>query len=183
ALAATLDPVAGREKLSAALRRATAVEDIPGFCDDLDDVASRLGRAGAGGRRAGSLTRSEVVRFGAGLRAIEVRDAVWIAVDEGCLGSEQLWRELARRLPSPYDAAPLFLLGWTAFRTGSGALANIACDRALASDPDYSAAELLVVAVSRGVDPRRLPSLRAAGVVADDAPENNAPEDDEVGGG
>jgi len=71
-----------------------------------------------------------------------------------------VWVNLARRLPDPYGAAPLFLAGWRAFRDGNGALDCIAADLALAAEPDYSAAELLRTALARGVDPRSMPTLR-----------------------
>jgi hypothetical protein len=83
-----------------------------------------------------------------------------MAVDDGRLDGRALWRDLGRRLPSPYDASPLFLFGWAAWRAGDGALAGIAAERAIASDPGYSAADLLLAALARGVDPRRLPRLR-----------------------
>lgn len=101
-----------------------------------------------------------VARFAAALAVTGVRDAVWMAVDDRRLDGRPLWRELARRLPSPYDAAPLFLFGWAAWRAGDGALAGIAAERAVDSDPHYSAADLLLAAVAAGVDPRRLPRLR-----------------------
>jgi hypothetical protein len=101
-----------------------------------------------------------IARFGAALSAVSLRDAVWMAVDDGRLDGRPLWRDLARRLPSPYDAAPLFLFGWASWRAGHGALAGIAAERAVWSDPDYSAADLLLAALAHGVDPRRLPKLR-----------------------
>jgi len=100
------------------------------------------------------------VRFGAALAVTRVRDAVWMAVDDRRLDGRPLWRELGRRLPSPYDAPALFLFGWAAWRAGDGALAGIAAERAVGSDPHYSAADLLLAAVTSGVDPRRLPRLR-----------------------
>jgi hypothetical protein len=106
------------------------------------------------------VTDEEAVRFGVALTELAVRDAVWMAVDDGRLDGRPLWRELGRRLPSPYDAAPLFLFGWAAWRSGDGALAGIAAERAVASDAEYSAADLLLAALARGVDPRRLPRLR-----------------------
>ncbi len=99
-------------------------------------------------------------RFAVGLSRLAVRDPVWIAIDDGRLDGRPLWRELARRLPSPYDAAPLFLFGWATWRSGDGALAGIAAERAVASDPGYTAADLLLAALAQGVDPRRLPRLR-----------------------
>jgi hypothetical protein len=101
-----------------------------------------------------------VARFGAALGGIAVRDAVWMAIDDGRLDGRPLWRDLARRLPTPYDAPPLFLFGWAAWRAGDGTLAGIAAERAVGSDPGYSAADLLLAALARGVDPRRLPKLR-----------------------
>jgi uncharacterized protein DUF4192 len=106
------------------------------------------------------LDAETVARFGAGLSGIALRDAVWTAVDDERLDGRPLWRELARRLPAPYSAAPLFLFGWAAWRSGDGTLAGIAAERAVASDPGYSAADLLLAALSHGIDPRRLPRLR-----------------------
>ncbi len=101
-----------------------------------------------------------VARYGAALNGRALRDSMWTAIDDGRLNGRGLWRELARRLPSPYDAAPLFLYGWASWRSGDGALAGIAADRAVASDPRYSAADLLQAAVTYGLDPRRTPRLR-----------------------
>jgi len=72
----------------------------------------------------------------------------------------QLWVNLARRLPNPYDGAPLFLAAWSTWRDGNGALAGIAAELALESDPGYSAADLLLAALARGLDPHTLPKLR-----------------------
>jgi uncharacterized protein DUF4192 len=103
--------------------------------------------------------RPTAARFGAALAVLAQRDAVWTAIDHGRLDGRPLWRALARVLPSPYDAAPLFLYGWAAWRDGNGAQAGIAAERAVASDPRYSAADLLLAALTQGVDPRRLPRL------------------------
>ncbi len=101
-----------------------------------------------------------LVRFGAALSTTEVRDACWLAVEGGRVDGEALWRELGRRLPAPYDAAPLFLFGWQRWRNGDGVLAGIAARRALDSDAEYTAATLLQLAVTDGLDPFRTPRLR-----------------------
>ncbi|MDT4893281.1 MAG: hypothetical protein QOE97_2316 [Pseudonocardiales bacterium] len=111
---------------------------------------------------AGPLPDERVARFGVALTAIEVRDSVWLAIDSGRLDGRELWRDLGRRLPPPYDAAPLFLTGWSAWRHGNGVVAGEAARRALVSDPGYSAAELLVSALAGGVDPTRMPALGAS---------------------
>ena len=71
-----------------------------------------------------------------------------------------LWLELARRLPSPHELAPLLLFGWSAWRAGDAAVAGMAADRALAVDPGYSAADLLLAAVTSGMNPHTMPRLR-----------------------
>jgi hypothetical protein len=102
----------------------------------------------------------EVARFGVALSDRALRDAAWMAVDDDRLDGRALWRELAVRLPAPYQATPLFLLGWRAWRHGNGALARVAADRVLAADPQYSPADLLLAALTHGMDPRRVPRLR-----------------------
>lgn len=111
-------------------------------------------------RTGNPVPMAELAQFAVALRTYSVRDAVWLAVDDRRLNGQPLWRQMATELPGPYDAAPLFLLGWQARRDGDGALANIAADKALAADPAYSAADLLLAVLARGMDPRRLPTLR-----------------------
>lgn len=127
----------------------------------------RLGRrellAAARAADRGDLELDErtAARLGVALRRTAVRDALWSAADTDRIDGRELWRALARRLPAPYDAAPLFLFGWGSWRHGNGALANVACDRAIASDPRYSAADLLLAALAHAVDPRRVPRMQA----------------------
>lgn len=106
------------------------------------------------------LDAATAAEFGVALRSIAVRDALWTAGDTGRIDGRNLWQELARRLPPPYDTPPLFLFGWSSWRHGNGALANIACDLALAGDPSYSAADLLLAALTSALDPRRVPRMR-----------------------
>jgi hypothetical protein len=172
ALAAVLDPLpdAERDRLGPLLgeHEDAAVRAV------LDGHAARYDRSvkralfAAARRVDAPLDRSdrveiadgEVARFGVGLGAHAVRDSVWMAANDGRIDGRILWLDLVRRLPSPYDAAPLFLYGWCSWRAGNGALAAIAAERAVASDPAYSAADLLLAALARGLDPRRLPKLR-----------------------
>ena len=107
-------------------------------------------------------TDGDVAQYGVALQSYPVRDTVWLSVDHVRLAGIELWVNLAGRLPSPHDAAPLFLAGWSAYRDGNGALAGIAAERALASDPGYSAGGLLLAALGPGIDPSQLPKLRSA---------------------
>jgi hypothetical protein len=107
------------------------------------------------------LTDRVLARFGVALRCVDVRDPVWLAIDDGRLDGLPLWQELSRRLPTAFDAPPAFLGGWAAWRAGNGALARIAVERALTADPDYRAADLLLSALDRALDPRSVPRLGA----------------------
>ena len=168
ALEALLDPLppSARDRLASAVEQA----EHAGVAAALDGHARRFERSVKRALFAAARESIEpgwtgvdevaAARFGAALSGIAVRDAVWMAVDDGRLDGRPLWRDLARRLPPPYDAAPLFLFGWAAWRSGDGTLAGIAAERAVSSDPGYSAADLLLAALARGVDPRRLPKLR-----------------------
>jgi hypothetical protein len=106
---------------------------------------------------------STVCRFAVGLGDIAIRDVLWLAIDQQRLDGRALWLFLLQRLPPPHDCAPLFLFGWASWRDGAGTLAAMAAQRALAADPGYTAAELLLSAIRNGLDPFRTPKLRAAG--------------------
>lgn len=170
ALAATLDPVPREQR--DALEPLIAAHENAAVQAVLEGGWLRMERAGkraifAAARRADAadcagvrLNADDTARFGVLLSGVELRDAVWLAVDDRRLDGRELWRELARGLPEPYNAGAFFLYGWASWRAGNGALATMAAERTLASDPAYSAADLLLEALRRGIDPRRMPRLR-----------------------
>lgn len=169
ALVASLDPYpdARRELIRPLIDAAEHAAEDAGLAGDNQRHDRSVKRALFTAARAAddikggwTLSDPQAARFGVALRGIDQRDAVWMAIEDGRLDGHALWRELSRRLPGPYDAAPLFLFGWWAWRAGNGALAGIAVERAVRSDPGYSAADLLGAALARGLDPRRLPRLR-----------------------
>jgi hypothetical protein len=168
ALEALLDPLpdAAREALASgieAAEHAALQQAVEGHAQRHQRSVKRALFAAARGcdqPEWAGVTDAEAARFGVALSGAAVRDALWLAVDDGRLDGRPLWRELARRLPAPYDAAPSFLYGWAAWRSGDGAQAGIAAERALRSDPGYSAADLLLAAVANAVDPRTMPRLR-----------------------
>ncbi|MFN2560317.1 MAG: DUF4192 domain-containing protein [Jatrophihabitans sp.] len=168
ALASVLDPVGTVERVAllpllAAAERVADTAAANGQGERLERSVKRALFAAARASGAPGWAGPEeatVARFGAALATAEVRNRVWMAVDDGRLDGRPLWRDLGRRLPPPYDAAPLFLFGWAAWRSGDGTLAGIAAERAVASDPDCSVADLLLAALSHGLDPRRFPKLR-----------------------
>lgn len=165
ALLASLDgaPAAARAALLPALRRADRrLAELAGrqglHRTQRGELAAVL-RAARECQAGLQLSPRRLARLGAALRDNEVRDAVWLAVDDRSLQAEQLLRQLHSQLPPPYQTPPLFLYGWQLWRAGSGTLAAVAAERALRSDPGYSAARLLLEAVEAGMDPLRTPPL------------------------
>ncbi|GAB7049235.1 DUF4192 domain-containing protein [Catenuloplanes indicus] len=74
----------------------------------------------------------------------------------------QLWADLLRRARPELAAMPAVLLAYTAWRTGQGALAAVAVDRALESDPSLGIARLLDAVLTDGVPPSELDRVEAA---------------------
>lgn len=86
--------------------------------------------------------------------ALEHADAVGWQVD--------LWADLLRRTRPELAAMPAVLLAFTAWRTGQGALASVAVDRALDADPTLGIARLLDNVLTDGIPPSELDRRRAA---------------------
>jgi hypothetical protein len=94
------------------------------------------------------------------LNSLRVRDDAWARMDpEFKLDHLRLWADLTRLARPGHIAAPAALLAFTAWQSGSGALANLALDRALADSPAYSMARLLRDTLDAGAPPSmaRLP--------------------------
>ena len=105
-----------------------------------DDQWERLREFVPGGRKGKRGPRSNGRRF---------FDAIlWLA------RSGARWRDLPEDRFGPYQTAKRRYYRWIE----QGVFDRIF--EAVASDPGYSAADLLLAALSRGLDPRRLPKLR-----------------------
>jgi hypothetical protein len=116
--------------------------------------------ARVGGRSAAPLPDEEVARLLWGLRDRAVRDrAMGLALGADAAAAEQLWTECARRAPAPLDAAPATLLAVSAWLRGDGAMAGVALDRALDSEPGYRLAELLRHALAACLPPAEIRAL------------------------
>jgi Domain of unknown function (DUF4192) len=109
------------------------------------------------------LSDREVARVVCALRDPDVRDrALGLALGVDAAAAEQLWTECTRRVPLPLVAPPATLLAVSTWLRGDGAMANIALDRALAGQPDYSFARLLATALDRCLPPDDLRQLLVA---------------------
>jgi uncharacterized protein DUF4192 len=168
ALARTLEPEPGTAR---AIRQATnrAVRRI----DKLLHRAQRTGRdPGAALAQAGrDAVRSAIDWYRTGARItdrgrlaflavtladLRVRDDAWALMDPGHRGRHlRLWTDVLAGAAPELAPAPAALLAFTAWQCGDGALANVALERALAADPEYSLALLLSEAVRSGLPPEQ----------------------------
>jgi hypothetical protein len=89
------------------------------------------------------------------LRDVQVRDACcgW-ANGSDAPAARAVARQLARRACTPWDVTPYALFAWFCWRAGEGALARIAVEHALASDPSCTFARLIEELLDRGVNPK-----------------------------
>jgi hypothetical protein len=91
---------------------------------------------------------------------LRVRDDAWARMEPRHRADHQrLWTDVVRHACEPYVPAPASLLAFIAWQSGDGALANVAIERALAADPEYSMAHLIGQALDAGLPPSaaRLP--------------------------
>lgn len=112
-----------------------------------------------GSPRLTPLAPADAARLALALHDLRVRDevATWVLDEPDRLLA--LLHELARQTPPPWDAPVCTVLGWTAYATGDGGTANVALDRALATDPAYSLALLLRTALEGMVSPDQVREL------------------------
>jgi hypothetical protein len=144
-------------------RWATAAEQ--GWAAVSDDACAAVEEALAvcGPGSGAVLTDDLVARVVWGLRDNHVRDRVLAtALGPGAAAAETLWTECTRRAPTPLDAAPATLLAVSVWLRGDGAMANVALERALASDPDHVLAHLLSEALTACMKPEELRAMIAA---------------------
>lgn len=198
-LAATVAPADG--DLAEAMRRATGKAE-----ERAAKLVARVARSGrkASGRRLIATAGVQAVATAIGryrrgdsvgpeiaawltvvLRDLRVRDDAWSRMlPEYKNAHMRLWTDLTRMARPGYVPAPSSLLAFVAWQAGNGALANVALDRALFDDPDYSMARLLREAIDSGAPPSlaRLPMTPedvAAAYDARDAETGENGENDE----
>ncbi|MDX6284810.1 MAG: hypothetical protein QOG53_295 [Frankiales bacterium] len=100
------------------------------------------------------LSDDEAARVIVGLFDLLARDEVLMgSVGRGLDVMRALFTDICRRAIPPDDAPACTVLAGLAYADGNGSLANVALERAYASDPDYSLAEILREALHRQVPP------------------------------
>jgi len=171
ALAGSLAPVAGpaadamARATERALRRAGKLAAAAGPAEGQRLVieAGRTAVREAIGtyRGGGEVTdHDELAWLSVSLADLPVRDDAWARMEPGFRAAHlRLWTDVVRHAREPFVPAPASLLAFTAWQSGEGALANVAIERALAADAEYSMAHLIGQAVDAGLPPSaaRLP--------------------------
>jgi hypothetical protein len=168
-LAAQVAPVTGTDAtaMQRATRRARArvvrlLEQTPTSADQLSAHAlvivegiTAVQVAIERFQQGGDLTLNEAAWLAVVLRDIQVRDDAWSRLEaEGCKENLRLLLDLTRLARRGYVAAPATLLAFVAWQSGNGALANVALDRAMADDRNYTLARTIRWAVNLGAHPR-----------------------------
>ena len=160
ALAAKLDPVSGARRtwlnhsaevvagqIAAALNTRPDLAEVEVAMTDLAPaLESTLAR-----RR---LTDDQSLRLAVWATTVPVRDALLALITpDNARDMVGLWSHVARCAPPPKSPPSLTLAGFASWLSGDGARALIAAERALAIDPHYTLAGLLLEMLEQGVPP------------------------------
>jgi hypothetical protein len=160
ALVAKLEPERGPRRVwldhgaeTIAIQIAAALNTRQGRTEEqmgMADLASALD-TGLARRR---LTDDQVLRLAVWANVLPVRDALWALITPDNAGEMVgLWSHVVRCAPPLMSPPSLSLAGFAAWLRGDGALALIAAERALAIDPQYTLAGLLLKVLEGGVPP------------------------------
>lgn len=124
----------------------------------MQQVQPILDRGLAGDR----LSDDDVTRLSIWVSGIRVRDEVWSQITRD--NAEAMLRVLttvSRSVVPPFEPAVLSLAAFAAWLTGDGAQSLIAVERALAADPDYSMATIMLDLLEGGVSPAHWTAFQA----------------------
>lgn len=107
----------------------------------------------------GGIGMPEAVRLAVTLGDVRVRDEVitWALTCPDELMS--LLLQTVRQVVPPVDTPACTLLAWLAYAGGDGGLANVALQRALGTDPDYSLARLIQQSLDAQIAPSQMRGL------------------------
>ena len=124
-------------------------------------------------RPGGGLSATEAAQLVADVFVTAIRDEVifWCAERDDLGAVLGLCQELAPLAPPPFHSQLLSVLAWAAFCSGEGALASMALERALRTDPRHSLSRLLLSGLEGGIRPQQMRRLsaRAGGQWSPDA--------------
>lgn len=101
-----------------------------------------------------AVTDDEVAALAVRVAGIPARDTAWSLMSRANAATHlRLWQQVLTRVVPPYEPAVACLTAFAAWLDGNGALAWCAVERALAADPEYSWADLIVQSLERALPP------------------------------
>jgi hypothetical protein len=160
ALAAKLDPVSGPHRVWLNHGAETVAEQVAAMLSNspnvgMDEIAmADLAPALEAALARRRLTDDQALRLAVWATTIPVRDALWALITpDNARDMFAVWSHVVRCAPPWMSPASLSLTGFASWLSGDGALALIAAERALAIDPDYTLAGLLLRLLEAGVPP------------------------------
>ncbi|MGJ6979603.1 DUF4192 domain-containing protein [Aestuariimicrobium soli] len=131
---------------------------------DEDGIAMVLELLFRGMAAPAQMSDDEQARLVVLMQRIPWRDEAWLTQTRANAEDHQvLWHHLVGRTPAKWSVPLLALLGFSAWLNGHGALASIACQRALSLNPRYGMADLLNTILVKGVHPRLWASMPSIG--------------------
>jgi hypothetical protein len=137
------ETVAGQIAAALHTRQERSVVDIGLHDLALDEAFVRRG-----------CTDDVALRFAMWATILPVRDALWALITPAnARDMVGHWSHVVRCAPPPVSPPSLSLAGFAAWLSGDGTLALIAAERALAIDPHYTLAGLLLKLLEGGVPP------------------------------
>ena len=147
AVVATTRAVGGVAAVSMrqAIERAWLRDDPPE--DWLEQLRERMGEDGA------HLTHDDAAELVVCLHDVVFRDRVISRLADRDETLDRLVTMAAHLAQPPHDAPIASVLAMAAYFRGEGVVAMAAAERALASDPDYSLADLVMEALGKQIDP------------------------------
>lgn len=160
ALVATTQAVGGvaAASMRQAIDRAFDGVAAIGVGDEMVDSSLEMVERLCAGYADGPVTLTHDTAAQLALRAHNVvfRDALLGRLARGDDALARLVADLARLAQPPYDAPAATMLGVCGYFRGDGVVGMAAAERALATDPDYSLAKLLVHAIENQMDPKHM---------------------------
>ncbi|MCW2830221.1 MAG: hypothetical protein JWP31_913 [Aeromicrobium sp.] len=116
--------------------------------------------------RAGEvIDDGDLLRVSVWVSSVPVRDEVWSQITRDTAPALlDLLVRVAGAVVPPFEPAVLTLAAFAAWLSGDGAQALIAVERALAADPEYSMARLMLQMIDDGINPAVWDGLEARGV-------------------
>ncbi len=157
-------PPSGRARALAEERQRN-VERLIGA--DLDNTELAISKARYLRRLGGEISADQISELCVWLTSNQARDALWLGMDRDSADVDlAFWSRVSKLAVPPHETNAIMLLAFAAWMRGDGALARIAIDRALNSEPNHRASQLLARALDCGLSPELWDQIKNQGFLS-----------------